>query len=77
MKKWLSLVLSAVLVLGALPAWAAAEEELAPLELSVACWDIEKAKLDAQEPDAVLKIVQDKFNVTFVPMNVGLSLIHI
>ncbi len=71
MKKWLSLVLCAMMLLGALPTLAAAEGELAPLEISVAVWDIENAKLDAAEPDAILKMVQEKFNVTFVPMNVG------
>ncbi len=68
MKKWLSLILCAIMMLSLVPASAA---ELEPMELSVAVWDVENAKLDAEEPDDILKMIQEKFNVTFVPMNIG------
>jgi len=39
------------------------------LEISVGLWDIQSAFADAN--DQVLKFVQDKFNVTFKPVNFG------
>ena len=71
MKKWLALLLGALMVFGAMPMVSADEAALEPMELSIAHWDIDKAKLNAEEPDEILKLIQDKFNVTFVPMNVG------
>lgn len=71
MKKWLALLLGALMVFSAMPIVSADEAALEPMELSIAHWDVEKAKLDAEEPDEILKLIQDKFNVTFVPMNVG------
>lgn len=71
MKKWLALLLGALMVFGAMPMVSADEAALEPMELSIAHWDIDKAKVNAEEPDEILKLIQDKFNVTFVPMNVG------
>lgn len=40
------------------------------LEISISYWDVESHFAGGQE-DAVLKTVEDKFNVTFVPQNVS------
>ncbi len=70
MKKWLSILLAAIMVLAALPV-AFADEATEHMELTVAVWDIANSYPENTEKDAILKEVEAKFNVTFVPMNVG------
>ncbi|MGL4737077.1 MAG: extracellular solute-binding protein [Cellulosilyticaceae bacterium] len=40
-----------------------------PMEISIAHWDVEKA-LGGGANDKILKTIEDKFNVKFVPMNI-------
>lgn len=41
-----------------------------PLEISIAYWDVE-SNFAGGDQDAVLKTIEDKFNVTFVPQNIS------
>lgn len=41
------------------------------MDLTVSLWDIENSFPEGKEKDAILKAVEEKFNVTFIPMNVG------
>ncbi|MGL5677428.1 MAG: extracellular solute-binding protein [Cellulosilyticaceae bacterium] len=77
-KKWLALFAAQVLVVGTLAGCGSAnntssgsgkEDSGKPMEISIAHWDIEKG-LAGGANDKVLKTIEDKFNVKFVPMNV-------
>ncbi|HHX21137.1 MAG TPA: extracellular solute-binding protein [Clostridiales bacterium] len=69
MKKLLVLLLSLMLVASLTPL--AAAGELEHMELTVTVWDVGRAFPEGKEKDAMLKLVEEKFNVTLVPMNVG------
>lgn len=70
MRKWLSALLAALLVAACLPALAFAEGELAHMDITVGLWDIDTSFSDEKD-QAILAEVQNKFGVTFQPMNVG------
>lgn len=69
MRKTLSLFLALLLLISVAPLAGAAELE--HMELTVTVWDVANAFPEGKERDALLKMVEDKFNVTFTPMNVG------
>ncbi|MGI6173748.1 MAG: hypothetical protein ACOYI8_07570 [Christensenellales bacterium] len=70
MKRLMSLLLTAMILALLLPAAVFAEES-AHLEITVANWDIANGFPEDGSRDAVLTEVEKRFNVTFVPMNVG------
>ncbi len=70
MKKLLALLLVALIAVSLLPI-AASAQELEHMDLTVSLWDIENSFPEGKEKDAILKAVEEKFNVTFIPMNVG------
>ncbi|MGL4344932.1 MAG: extracellular solute-binding protein [Cellulosilyticaceae bacterium] len=73
-KKWMALLVAQVLAVSALTGCggSAKSDEGAsdkPMEISVALWDIEKG-LAGGANDKILRTIEEKFNVKFVPMNV-------
>lgn len=67
MKKWLALLLTAFMLLTFVPSFAEGEH----LTLTVAHWDIDNYFPDDGSRDLIITTIEEKFNVTFVPMNVG------
>lgn len=70
MKKLLALLLAALTAVSLLPA-AASAQDLEHMDLTVSLWDIENSFPEGKEKDAILRTVEEKFNVTFIPMNIG------
>lgn len=70
MKKLMALLLAALMMVP-LFSVAASAEALEHMDLTVSLWDIENSFPEGREKDAILKAVEEKFNVTFVPMNIG------
>lgn len=71
MKKLLAIVVAALLMASLLPAFGLAEDDLPHMDISVSLWDIENSFPEGKEKDAILAAVEEKFNITFVPMNLG------
>lgn len=70
MKKLLALLLS-LLMVGSMAAMAVAEAPAEHMDITVSVWDIENSFPEGKERDRILTTVEEKFNVTFIPMNVG------
>lgn len=69
MKKLIVMLLTLALLTSLVPLSLASGLE--PMELTVTVWDVANAFPEGKEKDAILKMVEEKFNVTFTPMNVS------
>lgn len=71
MKKLFALLLALTLMLSLVPATSLAESDLEHMDITVSVWDIANSFPEGKEAGKILKAVEDKFNVTFVPMPFG------
>ena len=70
MKRVFSLLL-ALLMVAVVSVHAIAAEEKTHMDLTVSFWDIENSFPEGKDRDRILTTIEEKFNVTFTPMNVG------